>query len=103
MGVDPAREGVKALRVDFRARLVEVRADLHDPPVGDRDVCALDATRRDNRAASDDHSSASIWRNRPRTSIATATSPAVTDSAGLWLMPPLQRTNSIPISVISDI
>ena len=33
---------------------------------------------------------------RRNASIATATSSCVTDSAGWWLTPPLQRTNSIP-------
>src|SRR3989442_11161329 len=62
----------------------------------------LGSARSHDHAAADDHVSASSSRQRASTSIATATSSVVTDSAGLWLTPPLQRTNSIPTSVSAD-
>ena len=41
--------------------------------------------------------------NRARTRAPAATSASVTASAGLWLIPALQRTNSMPIGAIAMI
>src|SRR5207248_10435395 len=95
--VDAAGKHVKSGRVDLVAVFVEIRSDRGDLVTRDRDVGLLDAPRGDDRPAADDHS---ISRNRPSTSIATATSDVCTNSAGLWLTPPLHRTNSMPTSVI---
>ncbi len=41
--------------------------------------------------------------NRARTRAPAATSASVTASAGLWLIPPVQRTNSMPIGAMAMI
>ncbi len=100
--VDAAGKDVQPRGVDLFAASCRIRTDLGDDPILDRDIRRTDPTRRDDSAAADDHCSARSSRNLPRTSIATPTSSVATDSAGLWLTPPLQRTNSMPMSVISD-
>src|SRR5712691_1241482 len=100
MRVNATRKDVEPARVEFVSVFIQVPPHFCDAAISDRDVHVLDAAGRDDVSAADDHGSS---RKRPRTSIATATSAVSTDSAGLWLMPPLQRTNSIPMSVISDI
>src|SRR5690242_6956080 len=102
VGVDSAGEDVQARGVDLLAAARDIRTDLGDDTAFDDDVGKLDTTGRHDGAAADDHCSARSSRNLPRTSIATATSSVATDSAGLWLTPPLHRTNSMPIWVISD-
>src|SRR3984893_10014864 len=94
---------MQALRVDLLAGLVEIRPDRRDTTVRDLDVGDLATPSRDHRASADDHPCAKSSRKWLSTSIATATSSVVTDSAGLWLTPPLQRTKSIATSVSSDI
>src|SRR6266852_9471205 len=94
---------MQARRVDLLALTGKIQSDCSDLVAGDRDIGLLDSAGSHDRAAADDHASAANSRNRETTSIATATSSVVTDSAGLWLMPPLQRTNSIPTSVSADI
>src|SRR3989475_8968393 len=104
MRIDAARKDVQAGRVDLVGRgPAEVRTDRDDATVRDFDVGFVDAACRDDRASADDHDSDSSSRNVKRTSIATATSSMVTDSAGLWLTPPLQRTKSIAPSRRADI
>ena len=61
----------------------EARADLRDPAAIDDDVRLFDAAHGHDGATTDDHCFASSSRKRPRTSIATATSSVVADSAGL--------------------
>src|SRR5438067_12147972 len=100
MRVDAAGEHVETGCVDLLAFRVQVPAHADDPVAGDRDVGHPRPPRRDDRPAADDHRDS---RRRLRTSIATATSDVCTDSAGLWLTPPLQRTNSMPTSVSADI
>lgn len=99
VGVYAAREHMQAVRVDLVGLLGQVRADFGDDPVRDSDIHALNAPPRDHPPAADDHSKS---RKRDSTSIATPTSSTFTDSAGLWLIPPLQRTKSIAMSVSSD-
>src|SRR5712692_10605633 len=89
--------------VELFAVIGKVQSDRRDLVAADRDIGFLDSASGHDRAAADDHASAANSRSRETTSIATATSSVVTDSAGLWLMPPLQRTNSIPTSVNADI
>ena len=100
--IDATGEDMQIGGIDVFGVGVEVGTDLGDTSIDDGDVCARDSSRCDHSAATDDHSLASSSMKRPSTSIATATSSVSTDSAGLWLMPPLQRTKSIPMSVISD-
>src|SRR5258708_18802220 len=100
--IDAARKHVQAGRVDLFAVAGKVEADRNDLVAGDRDIGFLDSAVCHDRAPANDHDSASNSRNPDSTSIATATSSVVTDSAGLWLMPPLQRTKSIPTSVRAD-
>ena len=102
VGVDATREHVQPGGVDLFAVLGKICAYRRDLVAGDRDIGLLHTARRDDRAAADDHFLPSSSRKRPRTSIANATSASSTDSAGLWLTPPLQRTNNMPMSVISD-
>src|SRR5438105_3594480 len=110
VSVDSARKDVKAGCVDLLGGLhVKPRPDLDDATVRECNV-RLDHSRgRDHAAGADDsvdlagQAAASRSMKWSRTSIAVATSSTVTDSAGLWLTPPLQRTNSIPISVIDAI
>src|SRR3989441_10419230 len=95
MRVDAARKDVQASRVDLVGRRpAEVRTDRDDATVRDFDVGFVDAASRDDRASADDHDSDSSSRNVKRTSIATATSSMVTDSAGLWLAPAFPRGDS---------
>src|SRR5438105_5395364 len=101
--VDAAGEDMHAGTVDLICLSREVRPDLGDAAVLDPDIRRLDTARGDHGPTANDHGRASSARNRPRTSIATDTSAAVTDSAGLWLTPPLQRTKSIPTPVSADI
>src|SRR4051794_20514537 len=111
VGVDHAGEHVEAGGVDLFARraLFERGRDRDDPPVGDADVGAAHAVGPDERAAADRQGErahrerARRSRRRLVTSIATATSAASTASAGWWLMPPAQRTNSIATSHRRDI
>src|SRR5207253_8806106 len=70
-----------------------------DPAIRNCDVGVVDTTYGHHPAAADDHRRASCSRNRDVTSSAISTSSVVTDSAGWWLTPPLQRTNSIAIPV----
>ena len=46
---------------------------------------------------------AKLRMNRASTRVPVAMSASVTASAGLWLMPPVQRTNSMPIGAMSMI
>src|ERR687897_2485230 len=79
--------------------------------MGYRDVRDVDAIECHDRATAHEKielghrsfSFASASTNRSRTSIAATTSLVATDSAGWWLMPPTQRTKSIPTGTISDI
>src|SRR5439155_1226294 len=101
--VDAAGKDVQPGRIDLLTVLSEIRPDLGDPAVPDPDVSRFDTVRGDHRPPADDHLRARRARKRPRTSIATDTSAAVTDSAGLWLTPPLQRTKSMQAPVSADI
>ena len=101
--IDAARKQVQAGGVNLFALFVEVWADIDDLVTGDRDVGLFDSAGGDDGAAPNDHRLASSSRKRLKTSSATSTSSVVTDSAGLWLTPPLQRTNNIPTSVSADI
>src|SRR5256712_14216824 len=103
MRVDAAGKDAQPGRVDLLTVLSEVRPDLSDPAVPDPDVSRFDAVGGDHRPAADDHVRARRSRKRPSTSIATDTSAAVTDSAGLWLTPPLQRTKSMQAPGRADI
>ena len=106
VGVDRAGEDVQTGRVDlFARRGVEGLGDGDDPPVRDADVGVHHAVGRDDRAAPDREGVVTHRRSVARpstrrwaTSIATVTSAAVTASAGLWLIPPSQRTKSIATS-----
>src|SRR6185436_15263801 len=86
--------------------VVERLGDGDDAAVRDADVRAPRAVGGDDGAAADrevqraHRSRASASTRRRATSIATATSAAVTASAGLWLTPPAQRTKSIATSQI---
>src|SRR5713226_4755477 len=100
--IDTAGKHMQAGRVDLFAVSGKVRSDRNDLVAGGRDIGLLDSAGRHDRAAANDHSFANRSRNPLSTSIATATSSVFTDSAGLWLMPPLQRTKSIPTSVRAD-
>src|SRR5207302_1391608 len=101
--IDSAREDVESSGVNFLTVAAEVRSDVGDAVARDCDVSLDDAKRCHDRTPADDHCFARSSRKRLSTSSATATSSVVTDSAGLWLTPPLQRTNSIPTSVSEDI
>src|SRR5438270_2763176 len=90
--VDPARKDVQTGRIDLFAVFVEVQSDCRDQVGGCRDVGFVDPPRSHDRAAANDHCFARSSRKRLSTSRATATSSVVTDSAGLWLTPPLHRT-----------
>src|SRR5258706_13224604 len=79
-----------------------VQPDRRYLAAGDGDISLLNSARGYDRPAADDQLLASSSMARASTSIATATSSMVTDSAGLWLTPPLQRTNSMPTSVSAD-
>src|SRR5579864_9504109 len=100
--IDPTRKDVQAGGVDLVSAGFEVLGDRGDPSILDRDVGDLGAGRGHHRAAADDQGSASRSRKRPSTSMATATSSSATDSSGLWLTPPRQRTKSMPTSVSAD-
>src|SRR5207237_9374288 len=103
MRVDAARRDLQPGRVDLLTVLSEVRPDLGDPAVPDPDVSRFDTVGGDDRPAADDHVRARRLRKRPSTSIATDASAAVTDSAGLWLTPPLQRTKRLQAPVNPEI
>src|SRR2546430_1050671 len=83
MGVDPARKDVKPCSVDLFAVGVEVGTKIRDLAVVDGDVRPLDPARGDKRPGANDQLFASSSMNRFTTSMATATSAALTDSAGL--------------------
>ena len=83
MGVDPPRKDVKPGSVDLLAVSVEVGTKIRDLAVVDRDVRTLDPARGDERPAANDQLFARSSMNRFTTSMATATSAALTDSAGL--------------------
>jgi hypothetical protein len=103
MRVDSAGKDVKPGCVDLLTARLEISADRVDAAVHDLDVHAVRAASRDEGPAADYQRSAVSSRKRPTTSVEIETSEAVTDSAGLWLTPPLQRTNSMPTSVSEDI
>ena len=88
-------------RVDLLRAARQLGTDRHDPPLRHRYVGACAG---DLRAADDEVGAAHASRRRkpPSTSSATATSAGSTDSAGSWLTPPAQRTNSIAVPVSSD-
>src|SRR5207248_1313994 len=111
MGIDDARENMEPLGIDLLfACPCEVWCDGNNVTIGHSESGATFARRGHHRAIAHKQvilahsypsSSERRLRNRSTTLIATATSSGVTDSAGLWLIPPRQRTKSMPISVSS--
>src|SRR5207253_7203337 len=89
--------------VDLFAVPGEIRSDVRDVAAVEGNVRLPHGARGDHGPAANDHCWPSRSTKRLSTSMATPTSAVVTDSAGLWLTPPLQRTNSIPTSVSEDI
>ncbi len=81
--VDAPGEYVQARRIDLLAVAVDVAPNRRDGAVLGHDVSPLDATGRDHRPAANNQLFASSSMNRFTTSMATATSAALTDSAGL--------------------
>ena len=65
----------------------------------------LDLTRKIgvDKAGHADPFFAKSWMKRVSAAIASPISASLANSAGLWLMPPLQRTNSIAIGQSFDI
>src|SRR5258706_12014959 len=101
--INAAGKDVQSRGVDFLFGFVQIHSDSTDASVRHRDIGEANRRACHDGSAPDDQvahrSAASSSRNVLRTSMATATSSSVTDSAGVWLMPPLQRTKSIATSV----
>ena len=105
VAVDNPGQKMKARGVDLLGRgTQELRTGFSDQSVGDADVEPARGAGTDHKGIADEHVEAhpTSSRNRVVASIAAATSSTVTDSAGLWLTPPAQRTNSIAIGAIVE-
>src|SRR5262245_7693501 len=81
----------------------------NNPPVRHTNIRLLFPVVGHDRPTADDEvklvhlDSDNAFRKSFITAIATRTSASLADSAGLWLMPPLQRTNNIATGQMADI